>query len=774
MKATQIILLFLLALLFAFPSNGGAEVVRTMWTTDYDGAYGSDYGWGAAIDSEGNVISAGYVKADPGPPDHVLNAYVAKYTRDGSLDWDEEVDSGPLGGGGGQDGNDLFYDVCVDSKDNIIVVGVIAEIWPTLPTNQAMIIQKYNPAGDTLLWEERYYDYGWAGLHSVVVDANDDIYVTGNLFTNWGSPAGQWATLKYDEGGGAPVLGPILYDYSGYDFLQDRSTDLAVDAQGNIVVVGVRGESGSSGSVTNDYDWHVRKYNSAGTLLWADTYGGGANLHDYAWGVDIDGNGDVIVAGYTNKGTDNSTNANYDWLIIKYTKDGLAGAGDRAWTRTFESSAGRSEICYDVVVDADDNIMVGGYEKDGSDISHRRLELLDGTNGGLIDSTTWPATTNQAIHGMSLRGHRLAIVGYEDNGSDYDIRTTLATTAYYVPDHFPSIQEAIDDSSVVSGDIIIVRDGVYSGANNRNIDFGGKAITLRSENGPANCIIDCEDSAGGFIFWQGETSASVLDGFTILNGAAGYGGGIYCANSSPTIRNCRIEASTAAYGGGVCFSSSSATLTNCFISNNTGDYGAAGIYCYDSDIAITNCTVIGNTSVSGGGIFCYLSDPVITNSIFYDNVADYGPQMLLSVTSAPTVSYSDVEGGSAAVYVEPGCTLNWGSGNINSDPLFRAEENEHLAANSPCVNAGTDASVTSDIDGHARPQSSAADMGCDEYFAYYVPDDYATIQQAVDACVVEVPAGTDAGAERLNRTTMVTVNNAYDRRISALLGVAAR
>lgn len=49
------------------------------------------------------------------------------------------------------------------------------------------------------------------------------------------------------------------------------------------------------------------------------------------------------------------------------------------------------------------------------------------------------------------------------------------------PADFNNIQAAIDDSN--DGDTIIVADGTYTGLNNREIDFKGKAITVRSPNG---------------------------------------------------------------------------------------------------------------------------------------------------------------------------------------------------------------------------------------------------------------------------------------------------
>jgi pectin methylesterase-like acyl-CoA thioesterase len=50
------------------------------------------------------------------------------------------------------------------------------------------------------------------------------------------------------------------------------------------------------------------------------------------------------------------------------------------------------------------------------------------------------------------------------------------------PADFSNIQAAINDSN--DDDIIEVRPGTYTGTGNRDIDFKGKAITVKSKYGP--------------------------------------------------------------------------------------------------------------------------------------------------------------------------------------------------------------------------------------------------------------------------------------------------
>ncbi|UCF43334.1 MAG: S8 family serine peptidase [Planctomycetota bacterium] len=246
---------------------------------------------------------------------------------------------------------------------------------------------------------------------------------------------------------------------------------------------------------------------------------------------------------------------------------------------------------------------------------------------------------------------------HDNDGVCYSFTTDDGPGDIYVPGEDPNapltIQEAIDDSW--DGGTVWVADGTYKGDGYRDIDFKGRAITVRSENGPENCIIDCYNSRQqwhrAFMFHSGEDGNYVVTGFTVINTGHQkytpneYGGGVSCIGSSPTVSNCifsgRLGNAMANTAG------SNPTVTNCtFRGNNRpamfnehssptvvkcrfidnvalGNWSGGGMdNRYDSNPMVINCTFIGNRVGSVGGGMCNIeSDPTVINCVFSGNRA---------------------------------------------------------------------------------------------------------------------------------------------------------
>lgn len=245
----------------------------------------------------------------------------------------------------------------------------------------------------------------------------------------------------------------------------------------------------------------------------------------------------------------------------------------------------------------------------------------------------------------------------------------------HVPADYPEVQQAINASS--GGDTVVVAPGTYV----ENIDFQGKAITVKSSQGPKRTTLDGNRMSSVAVFLNGEGADSVLHGFTITNGAGiyrypneYYGGGVYCLNSSPilsgnifkdnqpgngspsttfeqgggiyaeysspTIIENEFLGNKADSGGAISFFVSHAlvknnyfnqnfngavfgyeytgTVANCFFLENHGWYGAAVSFEDDSDAYIYNCTFHSNISEKeGGALYCYLFSTVTVKNCIF-------------------------------------------------------------------------------------------------------------------------------------------------------------
>ncbi|RJP21299.1 MAG: hypothetical protein C4520_09805 [Candidatus Abyssobacteria bacterium SURF_5] len=350
----------------------------------------------------------------------------------------------------------------------------------------------------------------------------------------------------------------------------------------------------------------------------------------------------------------------------------------------------------------------------------------------------------------------------------------------HVPADFITLQSALD--AAANNDIVLVADGTYNGPNNKDLDFRGKSITLRSQNGPVSCVIDCEGEGRGFSFTGGGNQ--LVDGFTVLNGSADGGGATYIdTGSSAIIRNCRfignaaylggalyvdgaspiisgctfsdnvaffhggaIYAADAAVtvensaiianeslvgGGGMTFFFSSSDIINCIIGENLTDSYGGGIDASHSTLTLTSSTIRGNSAwEAGGGVAFYDSNAVLSNCILWQDSAWEGDEIYLWEQSSVSVEYSDVMGGAAAAKIEIGSTLEWADGNLDADPLFAdgplgdyylSQLAAGQSADSPCVDAGSDTAEALGLDAYTTRTDHQQDGGMVDMGYHYSP-----------------------------------------------------
>jgi predicted outer membrane repeat protein len=187
---------------------------------------------------------------------------------------------------------------------------------------------------------------------------------------------------------------------------------------------------------------------------------------------------------------------------------------------------------------------------------------------------------------------------------------------------YPTIQAAIDAAS--KGDTIQLANGRYMGDGNRDLDFRGLGIVLRSQFGdPVYCVIDCDGTPQephrGVWFHSQETAATVIENLTIEHGYESRGGtAILCENaSSPTIRNLVISSNE---NRAVLVSSSLVTMENCVFESNQG---GTLLVRDSSSVVLKNCIFRYNltTAGSGGAIVNLSSSLELSECLFRSNAA---------------------------------------------------------------------------------------------------------------------------------------------------------
>ncbi|MGZ4034601.1 MAG: T9SS type A sorting domain-containing protein, partial [Bacteroidia bacterium] len=234
-------------------------------------------------------------------------------------------------------------------------------------------IIKYDSLGN-VTWATSFGGAGFDDGTGIITDAAGNIYISGDFYgpsitigsttlTNAGGLDGTSDAflVKYDP------LGNIIWVRGAGSTDQDYAGRLAVDATGNILMVGTfSSPSITFGSTTlfntsgTSSNFYIVKYDSSGNNIWAKK--AGSTSDENAGDIKIDLSGNVIVSGafkgpsivFGSTTLTNASSGSMDLFLVKYD-----GSGNVIWAKRAGGTA--EDSGRNLSVDASGNIFVTGY-----------------------------------------------------------------------------------------------------------------------------------------------------------------------------------------------------------------------------------------------------------------------------------------------------------------------------------------------------------------------------------------------------------------------------
>lgn len=379
----------------------------------YFGGEGGEYSWvnRIVLDNDGyiygvsnttsttNIATTGaYQTTFPDSPIAFVAGFFYKMTPDGQLLWSTYCF------------NVVFMGDAVDNNQDVIVTGFTSGADPIITPgvyqadfNDAFdgLVVKFNPSGFPI-WGTYYGGENSDICHRVAIDSNNNICIvgmTGSLtgiaspgaYQEHGTFSEAWFQEAYPNGNNYSqsfilklnTNGNRLWStyYGGYN-----TSDVAVDSNNNIYLLGrsmffledlsTEGafldlDDASSDPVADVvYNGFLAKFSASGQRLWGTYFGGTeTEFNNYAFGVAVDHNDNVIVCGSTTNPNLATTDA-YQPEILGY-KDGYLAKFEPDGTLLFCTYYGGEsyETLNGVTIDEYNNMYVCGGTSSNTSIA---------------------------------------------------------------------------------------------------------------------------------------------------------------------------------------------------------------------------------------------------------------------------------------------------------------------------------------------------------------------------------------------------------------------
>jgi len=296
---------------------------RRSWI-DERGTAASDQAAGSAIDSAANVYfvgrSGGWFDGNESAGEE--DVFITKYTPSGDRLWSRTL---------GTEFTERAASVAVDSEDSVYVMGTTEGNLNGLSNAgvRDVFISKFDAEGNSL-WTRLLGTAAGETGGGLAIDAGDSIYVLGatgsEIDGNTSAGGSDIFLTRFDTDG------VKMWTRQFGSSETDEAGGVVTDASGDIIVVGsIGGDFGGSNFGSNDII--VAKYDAEGTELWAHNLGTPEGERGEA--VAVDAEGDILVVGGTSGFLDGNPNfGGPDFAVAKFSAE-----GDKIWTRQYGTNS---------------------------------------------------------------------------------------------------------------------------------------------------------------------------------------------------------------------------------------------------------------------------------------------------------------------------------------------------------------------------------------------------------------------------------------------------
>ena len=257
-----------------------------LWQDSFNGTFnGKDYGTAIGLDKDGNVIVTGVSQTSA----YSSEICIFKYTPTGTQIWTKSFANGFLCAASA---------LTTDKDNNVYLTGLRY----TMGSQSDYLTVMLDENG-FLIWDV-YYDYAYLHDAAIGIEVNP---LTGNIYVTGASASTSnnydYATLEYATNGSLLNISRITAPGTGFDQVQA----FARDNTGNLYLTGT-----AYNTTTNSYDIKTLKLNASLAVQWIQTFDG-AGLQDKGNSLAVDNQGNVIVVGYLT-----TNNQGRDFITLKY------------------------------------------------------------------------------------------------------------------------------------------------------------------------------------------------------------------------------------------------------------------------------------------------------------------------------------------------------------------------------------------------------------------------------------------------------------------------